>query len=43
MESRMESGDRLYRARAYAIFSGGIGATDRTRREEVSFIGKLTL
>src|SRR5260370_38699242 len=27
----MESGDRLYRASAYAHFSGGIGDTVRTR------------
>jgi hypothetical protein len=28
----MESGERLYRASAYADFSGGIGATAITRR-----------
>jgi dUTP pyrophosphatase len=31
MDWRMESGERLYRARAYAHFSGGSGATVNTR------------
>jgi hypothetical protein len=35
----MESGDLLYRARAYAAFSGGMGATVKTRRDWL--IGKL--
>src|SRR5260370_42259509 len=42
---RMESGDRLYRANAYAHFSGGMGATVRTRlgmnRYDNEFRGKF--
>src|SRR5450755_4756767 len=31
MDWRIESGERLYRAKAYAHFSGGMGDTVRTR------------